>query len=96
MKKQEPLSIKEIIAQFIDVNDMGQKLDETQLIRLWPKIAGETVNAYTQSLQVRNRTLYVHLSSAVLRNELMMLRNELLRRYTEEVGHPVIDNIVFR
>ena len=96
MKKQEPLSIKEIIAQFIDVNDMGQKLDETQLIRLWPKIAGETVNSYTQSLQVRNRTLYVHLSSAVLRNELMMLRNELLRRYTEEFGHPVIDNIVFR
>lgn len=96
MKKQEPLSIKEIIAQFIDVNDMGQKLDETQFIRLWPKIAGETVNAYTQSLQVRNRTLYVHLSSAVLRNELMMLRNELLRRYTEEFGHPVIDNIVFR
>lgn len=96
MKKQEPLSIKEIIAQFIDVNDMGQKLDETQLILLWPKIAGETVNAYTQSLQVRNRTLYVHLSSAVLRNELMMLRNELLRRYTEEFGHPVIDNIVFR
>lgn len=96
MKKQEPLSIKEIISQFIDVNDMGQKLDETQLIRLWPKIAGETVNAYTQSLQVRNRTLYVHLSSAVLRNELMMLRNELLRRYTEEFGHPVIDNIVFR
>lgn len=96
MKKQEPLSIKEIIAQFIDVNDMGQKLDETQLIRLWPKIAGETVNTYTQSLQVRNRTLYVHLSSAVLRNELMMLRNELLRRYTEEFGHPVIDNIVFR
>ena len=96
MKKQEPLSIKEIIAQFIDVNDMGQKPDETQHIRLWPKIAGETVNAYTQSLQVRNRTLYVHLSSAVLRNELMMLRNELLRRYTEEFGHPVIDNIVFR
>lgn len=96
MKKQEPQSIKEIIAQFIAANDMGQKLDETQLIRLWPKIAGETVNAYTQSLQVRNRTLYVHLSSAVLRNELMMLRNELLRRYTEEFGHPVIDNIVFR
>ena len=96
MKKQEPLSIKEIIAQFIDVNDMGQKLDETQLIRLWPKIAGETVNAYTQSLQVRNRTLYVHLPSAVLRNELLMLRNELLRRHTEEFGHPVTDNIVFR
>ena len=37
-------------------------------------------NSYTQSMYVHNRTLYVRLSSAVLRNELTMLRNELLTR----------------
>ena len=47
-------------------------------------------------MHVHNRTLYVQLSSAVLRNELMMLRNDLLRRFNDEFGHPVIDNIVFR
>lgn len=96
MKKQDPLSIGEIIGQFIAENKMGQKLDETQVMRLWPRIAGETANAYTQSMYVRNRILYVHLSSAVLRNELMMLRGELLRRFNDEFGHPVIDNIVFK
>ena len=87
MKKQDALSIGEIISQFIAENKLEQKLDETQVMRLWPRIAGETVNAYT---------LYVQLSSAVLRNELMMLRNDLLRRFNDEFGHPVIDNIVFR
>ncbi len=96
MKKREPLSIKEIIDQFITENGLGQKLDETQVMRLWPRIAGETVNAYTQSMHVHNRTLYVHLTSAVLRNELMMLRGELLRRYNAEFGYSVIDNIIFR
>ena len=96
MKKQDALPIGEIIAQFISEKNIGQKLDETQIMRLWPKIAGETVNAYTQSMYVHNRTLYVRLSSAVLRNELMMLRSELLNRLNSEIGHPVIDNIIFR
>lgn len=96
MKKQDALSIGEIISQFIAENKLEQKLDETQVMHLWPRIAGETVNAYTQSMHVHNRTLYVQLSSAVLRNELMMLRNDLLRRFNDEFGHPVIDNIVFR
>ena len=67
-----------------------------QVMRLWPRIAGETVNSYTQSMYVHNRTLYVRLSSAVLRNELTMLRNELLTRINAEFGHRVIDNIIFR
>lgn len=96
MKKQEALSIGEIINQFIAENKMEQKLDETQVMRLWPRIAGETANAYTQSMYVHNRVLYVHLTSAVLRSELMMLRGELLRRFNEKFGHPVIDNIIFR
>lgn len=96
MKKQDALPIGEIIAQFISEKNIGQKLDETQIMRLWPKIAGETVNAYTQSMYVHNRTLYVRLSSAVLRNELLMMRSELLNRLNTEIGHPVIDNIIFR
>ena len=96
MKKQDALPIGEIIAQFISEKNIGQKLDETQIMRLWPKIAGETVNAYTQSMYVHNRTLYVRLSSAVLRNELLMLRSALLNRLNTEIGHPVIDNIIFR
>ena len=47
-------------------------------------------------MYVHNRTLYVRLSSAVLRNELTMLRNELLTRINAEFGHRVIDNIIFR
>ena len=90
MKKQDALPIGDIISQFISEKNFGQKLDETQVMRLWPRIA------YTQSMYVHNRTLYVRLSSAVLRNELTMLRNELLTRINAEFGHRVIDNIIFR
>ena len=46
MKKQDALPIGDIISQFISEKNFGQKLDETQVMRLWPRIAGETVNSY--------------------------------------------------
>ena len=96
MKRHNSQSIGEIISQFIAQNELGQKLDETQITQLWPRVAGEIIGSYTQSLHVHNRTLYVQLSSAVLRNELMMLRSELLQKLNAEIGHQVIDNIIFR
>lgn len=96
MKRHNSQSIGEIISQFIAQNKLGQKLDETQIMQLWPRVAGEIIGSYTQSLYVHNRTLYVQLSSAVLRNELMMLRSELLQKLNAEIGHQVIDNIIFR
>ena len=54
MKKQDALPIGDIISQFISEKNFGQKLDETQVMRLWPRIAGETVNSYTQSMYVHN------------------------------------------
>ena len=77
-------------------NSSRKTISGRNSMRLWPRIAGETVNSYTQSMYVHNRTLYVRLSSAVLRNELTMLRNELLTRINAEFGHRVIDNIIFR
>ena len=96
MKRQDALPIGEIIAQFISEKNIGQKLDETQIMRLWPKIAGETVNAYTQSMYVHTRTLLLRVSLAYLRSEWLMLRSDLHNRLNTEIGHPVIDNIIFR
>ena len=96
MKKQMYFLSATLSPNSSSEKNFGQKLDETQVMRLWPRIAGETVNSYTQSMYVHNRTLYVRLSSAVLRNELTMLRNELLTRINAEFGHRVIDNIIFR
>ena len=47
------------------------------------------------NLYIKNQTLYVQLSSSVLRQELMMGRELLVRSLNEKVGSQVIVNIVF-
>ena len=51
---------------------------------------------YTTNLFIKNQVLYVSLSSSVIRQELMMGREMLIRNLNAQVGSQVIVNIVFR
>ena len=51
---------------------------------------GETIASYTTSLNIRNQTLFVHLTNPALRMELSMQRQDIVRRLNEHVGNQVI------
>ena len=69
--------------------------DAERLLDAWPEILGPAAT-YTSNLYIRNQTLYVHLTSAALRQELMMGREMLIRALNTKVGATVITNIIFR
>ena len=71
------------------------KRNEQRLLDAWPEILGPAAT-YTSNLYIRNQTLYVHLTSAALRQELMMGREMLIRALNTKVGATVITNIIFR
>ena len=67
-----------------------------ELVNAWPEVVGPAIASYTDGLFVRNQTLFVHLTSSALRQELMMGRDLLVRNLNKHVGAQVITNIVFR
>lgn len=67
-----------------------------ELIKLWPQMMGPTIAEYTQQIYLKNGTLYISLTSAVLRNELLMCREMLIKRLNKEIGSPLVKEIIFR
>ena len=65
-------------------------------ISAWSQVLGGGVQAYTKNLFIKNQVLYVTLTSAVLRHELMMNRRSLVQRLNSHVKAQVITNIIFR
>ena len=59
-------------------------------------MVGPVITRYTTNLFIKNQVLYVSLSSSVIRQELMMGREMLIRNLNAQVGSQVIVNIVFR
>ena len=79
---------------YIRENKLEQKLGELDLINSWEQVLGKTVASYTKNLSIRNKVLFVETSSPIVRNELIMIRQDIIRRLNEEVGQEIIQKIV--
>lgn len=96
MKRTEAMKVGDIITKLLKEDNIDRQFDEQKVVYLWPEIVGSGINRYTVSRYVKNGVLYLHLSSAALRNELMMSRTVLIKRLNEAVGSEVIHDIVIR
>lgn len=96
MKRNDAAQIGDIIRHFLRQESLESPLNERRLIAAWGEVLGPTIAAYTRELFIKNQTLYVHLTSAPLRQELMMQRELLVRNLNRHVGAQVIANIIFR
>lgn len=96
MKRNKAEPIGKLIQQFLRQESLESPLNEQRLLDAWPQVLGPTIASYTRELYIRNQILYVHLTSAALRQELMMGRDLLVRNLNQKVGATVITNIIFR
>ena len=96
MKRNNAEPLGKLIQQFLRQESLESPLNEQRLLDAWPQILGPAIASYTKELYIRNQILYVHLTSAALRQELMMGRELLVRNLNQKVGATVITNIIFR
>lgn len=96
MKRNDAEQIGTLIRNFLRQESLESPLNEQRLINAWPEVLGPVIASYTRELYIRNQVLYVHLTSAALRQELSMGREMLVRNLNRHVGAQVISNIVFR
>ena len=96
MKRNNADQIGVLSRNFLRQESLESPLNERRLISSWAEILGPTIASYTRELYIRNQVLYVHLTSATLRQELMMGRDLLVRNLNRHVGAQVITNIIFR
>jgi len=76
--------------------NIDKKLKEVRLISQWESLVGRTVSSRTNKIYIRNRTLFLFINSSVLKNELLMMRQEIIDKLNENAGEQLIDQIVIR
>lgn len=93
MKRNDAEQIGKLIRSFLRQESLESPLNERRLINSWAEVLGPVIASYTRELYIKNQ---VHLTSAALRQELMMGRDLLVRNLNRHVGAQVITNIIFR
>lgn len=96
MRRSKTISIAEAIRDYIKEMNIGGKLNESAVINSWEEIVGKAISSRTSNIYIKDKILYVHLNSSVVRNELLMLRSALKEKINQKIGAEVIKDIVLR
>lgn len=89
-------SISEVLQQFIQQNKLETGMDKIDVEKAWKDLMGNGVNSYTQEVILKGTTLYVKLTSAVLREELSYGKRKIIAMINEELKKEVVKEVVLR
>jgi hypothetical protein len=89
-------TVGDILQQIIQVNKLQGGMDQIDVKEAWQNLMGNGVNHYTKNVVLKGTTLYVELSSAVLREELSHGKSKIVAMINEELKREVIKDVVLR
>lgn len=95
MRKANDKTMKEAIEQMLNVYKIKRRFDETAVIAAWSDIVGKPVANRTSELFINNKKMFLRIESSVVKNELMMMRSQIIEKINAEAGDVLIEEIIF-
>jgi hypothetical protein len=89
-------TVGDVLKQIIQVNKLQPGMDQIDVKEAWKSLMGNGVNSYTKNVVLRGSTLYVELTSSVLREELSHGKSKIIAMINEELEREVIKEVVLR
>ena len=77
--------IDDLLKSFVKENKLEKGLDKVNVEAAWRDLMGNGVNNYTNSVKLHQDTLYVELSSSVLREELSYGKDKIVNMLNESL-----------
>ena len=96
MEKSNTQSMGEAIRAYLKETKLERPLKERQLLSSWESLLGKSVARATRDIKIKDGKLLVTLTSSVVRNELYMLQDEIIRKLNEAAGEELISGMILK
>ena len=95
MRKANDKSLKEAIEQMLQVYKIKRRYDETAIVASWPQLVGKSVANRTRELFIHDKKIFLRIESSVIKNELMMMRSQIIEKINKDANAVIIEDIIF-
>lgn len=93
MFRRDVKSINDLLNMYLRREGLETPLLQRRAVDAWDKVVGAGVAQYTGEKFIKNQTLFVKIQSPALRQDLTMMRSQLVKRINEAVGSMVIADV---
>ncbi len=96
MKEGKTKRIDELVDQVLEGMGLYQKFKEHEVCTVWPEVVGQMIASRTKGLEVVDGKLFVTFTSAVVKHEILLVKEGLVRALNDRVGREVIREIIIK
>ena len=94
MSKKGPL--KDVIDQLLRAYGYQDQLDEIELLKAYDEVVGTVFVKHTKEVYFKNKTLYIKLDSAALKQELSYAKETIRLKLNQMMGKRIVEEINIR
>jgi predicted nucleic acid-binding Zn ribbon protein len=95
MRKTNDITLKQAIDKLLAHYKLKGRYDETGVVHLWPELMGKAVANRTSQIYFYQHKLFVRIDSAVVKNDLLLMKSAIIDKLNERVGSPIVEDLVF-
>ena len=94
-RKTKSQTVGEAFEAFLEVYKLKSKFNESYLVTYWEKLMGQSIAQRTEKIYINKGVLYLRISSAPLRQELVLAKSRIISMLNSEMGDQIIKEVVF-
>jgi len=95
MRKANDKSLKEAIEQMLNVYKIKKRFEETAVAAHWPELVGKSVANRTKELYIHDKKMFLRIESSVIKNELMLMRTQIINKINDKANEVLVEEIIF-
>lgn len=88
-------TIGELIEKLLKAYQLDGKMKELDVVASWEELMGKAVAHRTKEIYIKNKILFLKMDSSVMREELALGKQIIIRRVNEKAGFTIIEDIYF-
>lgn len=88
--------IDELVETVLKQMGLYQQFKEREVCNVWPEVVGQMIASRTKSISISEGKLFVVFTSAVVRNEIAMVKEGLIKALNDRLGGQVVKDIVIK
>jgi predicted nucleic acid-binding Zn ribbon protein len=95
MRQSEVSSLREAIDAYLSAYRLKDRYQEAGIVVSWADLMGAPIARYTKRIFIKEKTLFVEISSAPLKNELLMSKNQIIKILNQNAGGSLVEEVIF-
>ena len=95
MGRTNDKTLKEAIEQMLQVYKIKRKYDETGIKTSWPDLVGKSVANRTKEIYIHDKKLFLRIESSVIKNELVLMRTQIIDKINNDAKVVLLEEIIF-